>query len=128
MCAHPGQLQAGAKNALERVATVVGQEYARAEQQYRTGQVVWLQAESGDPGAGMLHRVARLLACRGPMTRTEILKQLGDVPAGFGHRALMDDLYRMLREFPMFCEVVPGRWQVGRRGVDFGGELDGLAA
>lgn len=76
----------------------------------------------------MLHRVARLLACRGPMTRTEILKQLEGVPAGFGHRALMDDLHRMLCEFPMFCEVAPGRWQVGRLGVDFGGGPDSLAA
>jgi len=47
------------------------------------------------------------------------LKSLGDFP-GYGHRELMDDLYRMLRQFPVFCEVSTGRWQVGRAGVDFG--------
>lgn len=126
--AHPGQVQAQAKKVLGQAVTVVGEEYARAERQYRSGQVVWRQAESGERGTATLHQVARLLARRGPMTRTEILEQLEGVPAGFGHRALMDDLYRMLREFPMFCEVAPGRWQVGRRGVDFGSELGSLAA
>lgn len=121
--AHPGQVSAQAKKVALAAVTTLGEAYEQARQQYRSGQVVWSRAETGQQGLGTLHQVARLLASQGPMTRTEILEELEEVPAGFGHRALMDDLYRMLREFPMFCEVSEGRWQVGRQSVDFGGAI-----
>lgn len=121
--AHPGRLQQVAKQAGLGLLTAIGEAHEQAQAQYRSGQTVWLDAERGRPGTRAVQQVARLLAERGPMTRTEILARLQEIPAGFGNRELMDDLYRMLREFPMFCEVTPGRWQVGRRGVDFGGAL-----
>jgi hypothetical protein len=117
-------VQQRAKAVLVGVTEQIAEDYGRAQQQHRSGQVVWLQAERGEPGTQMLYRVAWVLACHGPLTRTEILHHLDAVPAGYRHRELMDDLYRMLREFPMFCEVSPGRWQVGRRGVDFATAID----
>jgi hypothetical protein len=103
--------------ALEQVGALI----VALEQRHRHGEMVWEEAERGQADQGMLHQVTRLLACAPqPMTRTEILHELGPIP-GYRHRDLMADLHRMLIRFPLFAEVSPGRWQVGRTGVDFGG-------
>jgi hypothetical protein len=116
--AHPDQFQSTVKPALAKIGASMLKDFTQALEQHRAGEVIWMEAERGDTDGSGLQRVARLLACRSPMTRTAILEELGEIP-GFSHRQAMDDLYRMLRQFPMFCEVTPDHWQVGRRDIAF---------
>ncbi|WP_336159979.1 hypothetical protein [Amycolatopsis sp. VC5-11] len=86
-------------------------------QRFEHGETVWSDAERGTDGTPPLHRVASLLArSPEPMTRTEILRAVPEFPG----RTLTDrmyNVYALLRNYPLFCEVQPHRWQVGRVGV-----------
>jgi hypothetical protein len=77
----------------------------------------WTQAERGTARDDPLSQVARLLARSPvPMTHTEILAAL-PTPVQTPHRRQMDGLGRLLHRFPAFCQVEPGRWQLGRADV-----------
>jgi hypothetical protein len=86
-------------------------------ERFERGETVWAVAERGSIGEALLHRVARVLACSSePMNRSDILAAVPESP-GSTWFDRMYNLYALLRTYPMFCEVQPGRWQVGRVGV-----------
>ncbi|WP_331731980.1 PIN domain-containing protein [Streptomyces sp. NBC_00989] len=96
-----------------KVLRVLGEPFA----QYELHKPGWTQAERGAAGDDPLSQVARLLARSPvPMTRTEILAAL-PATVQIPHRRQMDGLGRLLHRFPAFCQVEPGRWQLGRANV-----------
>lgn len=116
---HPKLFQEVVMPAVLSMGGAVLGELARVESERVSGETGWRQAVRGEATGPMRSRVARLLALRGPMTRTQIIAALGDVD-GLGHRAKMDGLLRMLRGSALFVEVSQGRWQVGKQGAAFG--------
>ena len=102
---------------LQDVGQAVVRHAAEVNERYERGETVWANAERGSIGEALLHRVARVLACSPePMTRTEILHSVPEFP-GRTRTQRMYNLYALLRTYPMFCEVRPHRWQVGRADV-----------
>ncbi|TDO39529.1 hypothetical protein C8E87_3220 [Paractinoplanes brasiliensis] len=78
---------------------------------------VWKDAERGEPGTSVTHRVATVLAsAEAPMTRTELVAALDMTDFRRG----MDQLGHVLFAAPAFVQVTGYRWQLGRDGVDFG--------
>jgi hypothetical protein len=49
------------------------------------------------------------------MTRTEITARLHDEVDRRGHRAVMTELYGILRRHRAFCRISRGRWQLGKQ-------------
>ncbi|MER7278014.1 hypothetical protein ABT369_26585 [Dactylosporangium sp. NPDC000244] len=97
--------------ALARMLVIAASRVRRAE-------ATWNDAERGEAGAPLLHRLARVLAVAdAPMTRTELMHELGQ-PA---RRATMAALADLLSHHPAFHEATRGRWQLGRDRMDFGG-------
>lgn len=75
--AHPAVFEQKVKPVLVAIAEKMAEDFGHAVDRHKAGETVWLKAELGQAGEPMIYRVARLLACRGPMTRTAILKALG---------------------------------------------------
>lgn len=106
------------QSTIARIGEATAQLAGEVRSRYARGETTWSAAERGPIGAALLPRLARLLACADkPMTRTAILNAVPDVPGSTKAERLYN-LYVFLRMFPMFCEVQPHRWQVGR--VDVG--------
>ncbi|MBE8520712.1 hypothetical protein ILP97_25045 [Amycolatopsis sp. H6(2020)] len=102
---------------LRDVGRAVVTHAAEVTERFDRGATVWANAERGSLGEALLHRVARLVACSPePMTRTEILCAMPEFP-GRNYNQRMYNLYALLCTYPMFCEVQPHHWQVGRTDV-----------
>jgi hypothetical protein len=102
---------------LRDVGKAIVKQAAEVNQRFERGETVWADAERGSIGEELLHRVARVLACSPePMTRSDILAAVPEFP-GSTWFDRMYSLYELLRTYPMFCEIRPDRWQVGRAAV-----------
>jgi hypothetical protein len=113
---HPNPIN-DVKPFLRDVGQAIVRRAAAVNEQYERGETVWAGAERGSIGEAMLHRVTRVLACSPePMTRTEILRAVEEFP-GCTNGERMYNLYALLRTYPLFNEVQPHRWQVGRTDV-----------
>ena len=111
--ASPGVRQAAGK---------IGHGAYRMFEQYGAALSIWSSAQRGQRGRTLTHRVARMLATSPkPMTRTEITALLRDEVSRFGHRTVMAELHNILQGHQAFCEISPGRWQLGKENVSFGG-------
>lgn len=105
------------KSFLNHVGEAIVKQATEVNDRFERGETVWAGAERGSIGEALLHRVARVLACSPePMTRSEILAAVPEFP-GRTWFDRMYSLYELLRTYPMFCEVQPHRWQVGRINV-----------
>ncbi|MGW5723000.1 hypothetical protein ACWEVP_42990 [Amycolatopsis sp. NPDC003865] len=108
------------KPLLHDVGEAIVKQATAVNKRFERGETVWAVAERGSIGEALLHRVARVLACSPePMTRSEILAAVPEFP-GHSHIERMYSLYELLRSYPMFCEVQPHRWHVGRINVGAG--------
>lgn len=106
--------------ALRRLATDLAAALEVVARGHREGEAIWVSAERGTTGSTALHQVARVIACAPePVTRSQVLESLGWRRTR-GRTQQMAGLERLLRAYPMFVEIAPGRWQVGRAGANFG--------
>jgi hypothetical protein len=106
-----------AKIYLREVGKAILDYSADVHDRFRRGEALWSTGEHGTAGHAIRARVARTVACSPrPMTRTAILDAIGEFP-GRNHAERMYLLYRLLRIFPLFHEVAPHHWQVGRTNV-----------
>ncbi|ROR33847.1 hypothetical protein EDD39_7669 [Kitasatospora cineracea] len=87
-------------------------------ERHARGEDLWSQAELGTPGNSLLHQVARtLVGSRTPLTRTALVKRLGEGIPGTGHTERMAAVREVLNSYPMFVDTTgQGHWQVGRLG------------
>jgi hypothetical protein len=107
---------------VRELADKAGRAIAEGFERYAAAASIWASAQHGRPGATLTHRVARMLATSPkPMTRTEMTERLTNQVERYGHRAVMTELLRILGSHQAFCEISPGRWQLGKSSADFGG-------
>ena len=95
------------------IARVVADEVNRAY-------IAWDNSKTGQRGPTDTHRVAQLLAVRGPMSRSEIVEGLIPGAPERRKRQARAELLDLLIACSAFVEIRRHYWQAGRAAVDFG--------
>jgi hypothetical protein len=94
--------------------------------QYQSATATWDDAAFEGVSSSQQQTVGRLLAAApAPMTRGSIADALNPTATERKRRETMAELAVLLREVPAFVSVGTSQWKLGRRGVDFGGVVDG---
>jgi hypothetical protein len=124
-------LRDGAPRAWQSVCSLAEQTAPRIEelvQQYQSATAAWDDAAFEGISSSRQQTVGRLLAAAAaPMTRGSIADALHPTATERKRRETMAELAVLLREVPAFVSVGASHWTLGRRGVDFGGVVDGEA-
>lgn len=122
-------LRDGAPRAWQAVCSLAAQTAPRIEElvrQYQAATATWDDAAFEGISSSQLQTVGRLLAAAAaPMTRGLIADALHPTATERQRRETMAELAVLLREVPAFVCVGGSHWNLGRRGVDFGGVVDG---
>ncbi len=122
-------LRDGAPRAWQSLCSLAEQAAPRIEElvrQYQSATATWDDAAFEGISSSQQQTVGRLLAAApAPMTRGSIADALYPTATAPKRRETMAELVVLLREVPAFVSVGTSHWKLGRRGVDFGGVVDG---
>jgi hypothetical protein len=125
------RLRDGAPRAWQGVCSLAEQAAPRIEElmrQHRSATAAWDDAAFKSPSPSPRQTVSRLLgAAAAPMTRGSMADALHSTATQRERRKTMAELAVLLGEVPAFVPVGASHWKLGRRGVDFGGVVDGNA-
>lgn len=122
-------LRDGAPRAWQGVCSLAEQATPRIDElvrQYQSATAAWDDAAFEGVSSSRQQKVGRFLAASpAPMTRGSIADALNPTATERERRETMAELAALLKEVPAFVSVGATHWKLGRRGVDFGGVVDG---